>query len=314
MRPRVVVRVPASSANLGAGFDCVGVAVDRWLTVSVTTQSDGVPTPTVERAGTLAELRNAPEDDLIVTGFRAACVAAGRRGPTDIHVHADSQIPVARGLGSSGAAIVAGAAAANALLSLGLDEYALARACVGVEGHGDNVAPAVWGGAQLVVTGDDLRVSELRVSEELAFVLASPDFCLETARARKVLPRELPHRIATRAAALSAALVHGLATADHSLLRSALDDVLHVPYRKPLVPGYEGVTLAARAAGAIGATLSGSGPTIVAIAPSQAAAGVADAMQRAWGAHGVRATCFVNPSRVNGYRLTIQSTPALQLS
>ena len=127
----------------------------------------------------------------------------------------------------------------------------------------------------------------------LAFVFVIPPFPVETAVARAILPREVPHEVAVRAAGKGAALVHGLATGDSALLRIALDDVLHVPYRRTLVPGLAGLHDAACAAGAYGATLSGSGPTLVAIAPQDIAERVADAMKKRWSAEGVVAESFV---------------------
>src|SRR5207245_1169222 len=145
----------------------------------------------------------------------------------------------------------------------------------------DNVAPAVFGGANLVLRGPDgLIVTPLPIHQSLALVFAVPDFTVETKRARAALPATLPHADAVRAAAKSAALVHGLAHGDARLLAAGLDDVLHVPFRRALVPGYDEVTGAARQAGAYGATLSGSGPTIVAVVGHRPAAqgGVVSAM------------------------------------
>jgi homoserine kinase len=298
----VRVRVPGSTSNLGAGFDCIGVAVDRWLRVTARVAPSGPPA--VERQGTLRALVLAPEDDLLYRGFAAACRRAGRELPAGVTLVADSEIPVARGLGSSAAAAVAGAAAASALLDLGLDKATLTALCAELEGHADNVAPAVYGGANLVLaTPDGLVVTPLVVHESLALVFAVPDFTVETKRARAVLPATLPHAQAVAAAAKSAALVHGLAQGDARLLAAGFDDVLHVPYRRALVPGYDLVTAAARAAGAFGATLSGSGPTLVAVAPSAHTAAVGDAMVRAWRECGISAAAFAVARPAGGYEL-----------
>ena len=150
------VRVPATSANLGGGFDCIGIAVDRWLTASVEGARDsgsGGEAITISRGGTLASLSVAPGDDALYTGFAAACAAVGRAVPERLAFFADSEIPVARGLGASSAALVAGARLANAALSLGLDVPALAELCTRMEGHPDNDAPALFGGAILAVPG-----------------------------------------------------------------------------------------------------------------------------------------------------------------
>src|SRR5438034_480757 len=188
-----------------------------------------------------------------------------------------------RGLGSSGAATVAGALAARALLGLELDDAALARLCADVEHHPDNVAPAIYGGAVLAVPGPEgrLTVAPLEVHGLLVFVFAVPDFAVETEQARAALPSTVSHRTAATAAAKAAALVAGLARADAPLLAAALDDVLHAPHRRSLVRGYDAVTAAARTAGAFGANLSGSGSSILAVSPAAAARAVATALARA---------------------------------
>jgi homoserine kinase len=300
MPVRVTVRVAGSTSNLGAGFDCVGIAVGRWLRVTAQIKKgDHSPAVAIERAGTLRALDTAPDADLLYRGFAAACRQAGRAVPAGLLLTADSDIPLACGLGSSAAATVAGAAAATALLALPLDRASITELCSELEGHPDNVAPAVYGGALLVLRGSDgaghagrLVVTNLPIHPALALVFAVPEFTVETKRARAALPATLPHAEAVRAAAKSAALVHGLAHADPSLLAAGLDDVLHVPFRRPLVPGYDDVTAAAQRAGAYGATLSGSGPTLVAVAPLGVAQAVGDAMVNAWRARGTRAATF----------------------
>jgi len=306
MRARVTVRVPGSTSNLGAGFDSVGVAVDRWLAVTVTVTEKSSAAPTLERRGTLGVLDVPPDRDLLIRGVAAACGKAGRTVPTGLSFIAESDIPIARGLGSSAAATVAGAAAATALLGLDLDREDLTALCAELEGHPDNVAPAVHGGARLVLPATPPNgpiVAPLVVHDSIALVFAVPDFTVETKRARAVLPATLPYEQAVRAAAKAAALVHGLAHADARLLAAALDDLLHVPFRVQLVPGYAEVTAAAAAAGAYGATLSGSGPTVVAVTPRSHADAVSEAMVRAWRAHDIAAESFVTARPAGGFQI-----------
>ena len=296
------VRVPATSANLGAGFDCIGIAVDRWLTASVEADGNldsGDAAITINRKGALASFALPPEDDALYVGFVAACAAGGRVVPERLAFSVDSEIPIARGLGSSSASLVAGARLADAALALGLGTHGLAELCTRIEGHPDNVAPALFGGAILGVPGNgsfEARhwvFAPLPVHPSLAFVFIIPPFSVETAVARAILPHNVPHEVAVRAAGKGAALAHGLATGDGALLQIALDDVLHVPYRRALVPGLASLHDAACAAGAYGATLSGSGPTIVAIAQQAVAERVEDAMKNRWSAEGVPADSFV---------------------
>jgi len=275
MSAAVTVRVPGSTSNLGAGFDCVGIAIDRWIRVAARREESRAAPITIERRGALAGLALPPERDLLYQGFRSACRAAGREPPPGLVLEASSDIPIARGLGSSAAAVVDG-------------------------------------GATLVLRGaaGKLACTPLPVHPSLVLVFAVPDFGVETERARAVLPHVVPHRSAVTAAARSAALVHGLAHADAALLAAGLDDVLHVPYRRSLVRHYDAVVTAARGAGAFGATLSGSGSAIVAVAPFERAAAVEQAMARAWQDQGVAAETFGVARRVGGYETTPQDIPS----
>jgi homoserine kinase len=248
----------------------------------------------IHRAGTLGGLAVPAERDRLYVGFRAACRVAGRSVPAGLTIEANSDIPIGRGLGSSAAATVAGAVAANTLLGLGLSQSELLALCAEIDGHADNVAAALCGGARLVVQARPQPVvAPLDVHESLAFVIALPDFPVETARARSALPSRLSWECAVNGISRAAALTVGLARGDGALLRAALDDVVHVPSRKRLVPGYDAVTRAACAAGAFGATLSGSGSAVLAVVPRAVAAWVADAMAEAWRGRGVAVETIV---------------------
>jgi homoserine kinase len=282
----------------------VGVAVGRWLTVSVHQEADGGSEPEFERGGTLASLNLRGSHDAIHVAFRAAAGAAKSAVPERLRFRATSEIPVGRGLGSSAAAAVAGAALANAMLGLKLDAFGIAEVGTALEGHPDNVCPSVFGGATLALThASRVIVSPLEVHPSLAFVFAIPEFLLETKRARAALPNVVPHVTAVQAAAKGAALVRGLATADEAMLAAALDDVLHVPHRRRLVRGYDAVAAAAMASGAIGVTLSGAGSSMVAVTRTESAAGVGDAMVKAWQLTGVSADTFTSAQRVKGFQI-----------
>jgi homoserine kinase len=303
----VSVRVPGSTSNVGSGFDCIGVAVERWLTLTARLATESTAHPiAIERRGTLVALTTPSEQDLLWRGFVQACVTAQRTPPRSVLLSVESNIPVARGLGSSAAATVAGAVAAVMLLDLGLDSNAVAMLCTELEGHADNVAPAVYGGATLVLRepGGGLAVTQLALHDSLALTFAVPDFMVETKRARAVLPQTVPHAQAVEAAARSAALVQGLARAEPRLLVAGLDDVLHVPYRRALVRGYDVVARAARAAGAFGVTLSGSGPTMLAVTTADKAAAVGATMVGAWRDTDVRAETFHLTRAARGYAVS----------
>jgi homoserine kinase len=300
------VRVPASTSNLGAGFDCIGVAVDRWLGASVEV-SDGPPGIRMKRSGANSRITLRPEDDLVHIGFALACDACNAEVPRGLEYEVTSTIPVARGLGASAAALVAGAFLARGALGLDLTSEGIAALCAREEGHPDNAGPSVFGGAVLGIPASEdgfaWAFSELRIHHGLVLVFAVPQLEVLTAEARAVLPKSIPHVTAVRAAAKAAALVEGLSTADEELLRFALDDVLHVPFRRRLIPGYDSVVAAAITAGAFGATLSGSGSTMVAVAPREAAQRVGASMQRAWQLHDQDAEVILGDRAVEGASL-----------
>lgn len=291
------VRVPASSSNLGAGFDCIGVAVDRWLVAAALPATGNAIS--IRRRGRLTAVSVAIEEDLLARGYRAACAAADVAAGAQID--AASDIPVGCGLGSSAAAIVAGVLLADAALDLHLTRQQIVDIASGVEGHPDNVAPAVYGGAVLSVRTSAGYVStSLKIAAGLELSLAVPPFPSDTKAARAVLPKTLPHSDAVLAASKAAALVQGLMTGDGALLGAALDDVLHVPFRRGRLPGYDAVVAAARHAGAFGATLSGAGSAILAIAPRERSAPVGAAMIAAWRDIGIEAELIRSAHPVAG--------------
>jgi homoserine kinase len=285
---------------VGSGFDCVGIAIDRWLTASVTIETTGIGF-SIRRRGKLSTVKVRADQDLFTRGFRAACSAGGGILPTGVAIDASSDIPVGCGLGSSAAAIVAGALLADGALGLGLSRDDVLEIGTTIEGHPDNIAPAIYGGAVLSVhTPAGFVASPLAVANGIELVIVVPPFPNDTKAARAALPQTLKHTDAVLAAGRAAALVQGLATGDGALLTAALDDVLHVPYRRARIPGYDDVVAAAEQAGAYGATLSGAGSAILAIASSDRAAAVGRAMLAAWHARGIEADVIKCPGPVAG--------------
>jgi len=260
----------------------------------------------MKRSGALADLALAPEDDLMHLGFMLACQARRHPVPRQVDYGVTSTIPVARGLGASAAALIAGVFLARQSLGLDLSREEIATLCSREEGHPDNVGPAVFGGAVLGISTrgdsmqDEFTFSSLRIHREIALVFAVPELEIETSAARAVLPATLPYGTAVAAVAKAAALVKGLSTGDDGLLAFALDDVVHVPYRRELIPGYDSVVGAAVSAGAFGATLSGSGSTIVAVAPISIASRVGFAMRKAWKAADQAAEVIIGKKSVSG--------------
>lgn len=279
------VRVPGSTSNLGAGFDCIGLAVQRRLTAAY---EPGPEPLRIVREGTLAALHVSPEDDALLRAFAAELRRRGHTGEADSRptgtIRAASDIPIGRGLGSSAAAIVAGLALAAAARGGPADPAELLARATELEGHPDNAAPALHGGLVAVARDADgcVRAVPLPLSPALGLAYAAPGEEVSTAMAREALPDTVHHDLAARGLGRMAALLRGLATAEPELLRIGFADELHVPHRLPLVPGATAATDAARRAGAWAVTISGAGSGLIAVCPPDRAAAVADAMAAAF--------------------------------
>ncbi len=288
----VTVRVPATTANLGPGFDCLGLALDIHNTVELSLAVETTVQITGEGQGQLPLGPN----NLIL---QAADRLAEQTGPQvpGWHLRQHNEIPLARGLGSSSAAIVGGLIAANELVQGGLDRQQLLEIATEIEGHPDNVAPALFGGlTACCVEAGDVCCVRLDAPRELYIGMVIPRFEVITQQARAVLPDEVGFDDAvfnvSRAACTLAALVAGR----WEVLSTVMQDRLHQPYRAPLIPGMEEVITAAEEAGAYGAALSGSGSTIVAFAADRQDA-ILEAMVEAFANFNVEATaCWTRAS------------------
>ena len=291
----ISVRVPATSANLGPGYDAVGLA----LSLSTRIALDRSPYPTVEVRGTGIELiPRGPEHP----AYRAARFVAELVGESDAHFRLvqENAIPPTRGLGGSAAALVGGAVAANDLFGGQIAAPDLLNIVCELDGHPDNAAPALLGGL-VIGTLTPEGVSAVRLEpRDLKAVVAVPDFAVSTTAARRALPETVPHHDAVFNVGRSGLLLGALATGEYELLRVAMQDRLHQPYRSHLTPGLEDVIEAALANGAYGACLSGSGPTVLAFAPEASAPNIAAAMRAAFEARGVEAKCWSLDVDLNG--------------
>ena len=271
---RVVVEVPASSANLGAGYDCLGVALalTNHVELEVRGWSRGQIELTIDGEG--REELTEDRDNRFVQGLEAALVEA--RGPlpdgVGWRIEMRNEIPLSRGLGSSAAATVAGVLAADALLDGALDRAAQLRIATKVEGHPDNAAAALLGGFVVSAQdGDAVEALRFDAPRDLRAVLFIPDLRLSTRDMRKALPAKVPHGDAVANLGAVAIGVAGLAAGRTDLLRCLTVDRLHEPYRAAVYPQLPRLVEAAREAGALGACLSGAGSTILAFTDTMAA-------------------------------------------
>ncbi len=252
------VRVPASSGNLGPGFDCLGLAWQLWNEIEFLPRERGLTVSGCEE-------RFRKEDNLAVRAFRHTLRACGRaEGGLEVRF-GRTEIPVARGLGSSASLIAAGVAAADALGGLGLGPEEKLFLAAELEGHPDNVASALFGGLTASFAEEGRVFSRcLPLSGRLRFVLLIPPFELSTEKARGVLPAAFSRADAVYALSHAALLPRALADGDLALLRYAMRDRLHQPYRFPLIAGADKALAAAEDSGAA-LCISGAGSTLLAV-------------------------------------------------
>ena len=293
---RFSVRAPASSANLGPGFDALGLALDLWNTIQIETGGTGIR---VIYAGTDATGMDGQED-YSVRAMRQLAEEYGRDLPP-FALTAQIEVPVARGLGSSAVAIVAGLLAADHMLHLGLSEQQFFRTAARMEGHGDNVGAAIHGGAILSVPGLGRAVP---LSNGRDLDLGAVVFIPAVHGATWVARAELPQHVAMADAAFNVGaaggIVAGLLTGDLGAIAAGMHDRLHEPPRSRLYPHLIPMAEAARAAGAIGACLSGAGPAVLALTQPEAVSAVCAAMERAGEAAGVEGRSQYFPISTRG--------------
>ena len=260
----ITVKIPATSANLGPGFDCIGLALDLWNTVSIRI-NDIFDTSEIKITGYGS--RDLPRDNtnLVLKSILNVYAHVGI-APRNFLVNCDNLIPLGRGLGSSAAAIVGGCVAANQLLGeiLSLDELLLIAS--EMEGHSDNVVAALMGGIRIVAKDDDgLITASVPIPNNLKTVLFIPDTVVPTLKSRDKLPSMVPHGDVVFNLSRLALLVSSLATERLDQLVLGTQDRLHQPHRIAMFPATGLIIKEAIKAGALGAFLSGSGPTVLAL-------------------------------------------------
>ncbi len=286
----VTVEVPATSANLGPGFDSLGVALDWTLRLQFRLSDEPVAPYT---------------DPIPALAARAALLLYERAAlpsPAGIEVTYESDLPVGRGLGISAATRVAGLLAADALTGSGLDREMLLPLAVQLERHADNAVPAMFGGLRVIVETDEGKgVTQIGVDlpEELQLVLLIPAFSMPTEETRRRLPERLTRNQAVHNIGRAALLLAALQARRYDLLQIATEDVLHQPARATIFEPMYQIFQAARDAGAHGVYLSGGGPTIAALATERFAE-IAGAMRAAAAARGVEASTRICALRTKG--------------
>lgn len=263
---RVVVKIPASTANLGPGFDSLGMALSLYAWVSMSASEETRITLVGDN------LEGVPKDksNLVYEVAQAVFLKAGLP-QTELDISIRSDIPLTRGLGSSAAAIVGALVAANTLVGNKLSEDELFQMATALEKHPDNVGASLFGGI-IVAAWDGTRAEYVRMDPPsgMDVLVAIPEFELSTKKARNVLPEQISLSDAIFNVTHSSLLTAALATGRLDLLRHAMRDRLHQPYRAALIPGMNTILEEAANHGALGAVLSGAGPTLLLLAEPEA--------------------------------------------
>ncbi|MBE9189819.1 homoserine kinase [Gloeocapsopsis crepidinum LEGE 06123] len=283
------VSVPATTANLGPGFDCIGAALTLYNQFKFTYQAEVEICVT----GIESDRVRTDESNLAYRSFVKLYEYLGQMPPS-VRIDIELDVPLARGLGSSATAIVGGLVGANLLAGEPLDTTGVMELAIALEGHPDNVVPALLGGCRLAASVETLsrqrwEICDVPWHESVVPVVAIPDFELSTAEARRVLPSEVSRADAIFNTAHLGLLLRGLETGNKDWLWAALQDRLHQPYRQALIRGYEAVQQAAVDAGAYGLVISGAGPTLLALTNPRQAEAVIEAIAQTWQQVGVKA-------------------------
>ena len=254
---RVTIRVPATTANLGPGFDAFGCALSLYTDVTFEETEEGLEITGCDEA-------YAGPDNMAYTSY-CAVLASLSEEVRGVKIHIDAQIPICRGLGSSAALLVAGAMGANVLRGSKLSTQGLLNITNAMEGHPDNLAPAFFGGLTASMVDNGLPVTvNFPLHPDWEFLALVPDFDLPTSVAREALPTEYPRADAVYNIAHGAMVLKALELGDEKLLRNAMQDRIHQPYRKSMIPDYDKIEGLIRTTGAA-FCLSGAGPTLLCI-------------------------------------------------
>ncbi len=283
---KIIIRAPATSANLGPGFDTLGLALDLWNETTITSEKEFSVQVTGEGAGRLASGKN----NLLVRAAQRVAERVGKSLPP-FHAECVNRIPLSSGMGSSSAAILTGLLAGNALLENPFSREEILNLACEMEGHPDNVAPAMMGGL-VVSTVEDGKViaRKILVEVNVHVTIVLPNFYLPTKQARAALPKKVSMRNAIHNISRTALIVEAFRNGDLDLLGKVMTDKLHQPYRLKLIPGAASAMEAAKEAGASAVALSGAGPSVIAFSTGEA--GIGESMKRAFEAAGVEARIF----------------------
>lgn len=284
---QITVTVPGTTANIGPGFDCIGAALTIYNQFKFT---QAIATDTAVKifvTGQEADRVKTDESNLVYQSLVKLYEYLGKT-PPQVQIDINLGIPLARGLGSSATAIVGGLVGGNLLAGEPLSQNEIMQLAIAMEGHPDNVVPAILGGCRLAATaGENWEICDIPWHSDIVAIVAIPNFELSTAEARRVLPTEYSRADAIFNTAHLGLLIRGLETGNSNWIKAALQDKIHQPYRKALIPGYDAVYSAVLAAGGYGMVISGAGPTLLALVNASHAIAVEQAIAQTWQQTGI---------------------------
>lgn len=285
----VIVHLPATTANLGPGFDTLGLALDLWNETEFSQTGDEGLSLSISGEG--EQMLPCDETNTIAAAALQMYSLAGK-DPAGLGIRCINRIPLMSGLGSSSAALLTGMLGANALLGEPFSRQDILTMATENEGHPDNVVPALLGGLVASVVRGDRIVTRKLVVSPMSITVVFPDFYFPTKTARAILPEYVLRQDAVFNVSRAVLVIKSLETGDLALLGEVMEDSLHQPYRLPLIPGAQAAMQAARQAGASAVALSGAGPSLIAFSRQPADAGIGLAMQRAFEQAGLTARIF----------------------
>ncbi|MGD0707532.1 MAG: homoserine kinase [Anaerolineaceae bacterium] len=259
------IRVPATTANLGPGFDCLGLALDLWNEVEAAVSGSDLK---IEIDGVGRGLLPVDHKNAIYRAMEHYAERHRKELPSGVSLSCMNRIPLGSGMGSSAAAAVAGILAAAVILDIPRDIEDQLACAAQIEGHPDNAAPCLLGGLVASSLDNGKVIAHRLPISDFYFVIVHPFFTFPTHAARAALPKQVPHGDAVTNAGHVLLLSEALRSGDVELLAFAMQDRLHEPYRLPLIPGASSAIAAAKSAGAITVVLSGAGPSLLAFSPS----------------------------------------------
>ena len=287
------IKVPATSANLGSGYDTLGLALSLYNNFKIKKRDDQqIKTKIIDKQNG-NQIKISDSDNLLVLAYKKYFSFINKK-IIGVEITEEMNTPLARGLGSSSSAIIGGLAAAAAVSGNLISKNDFIQLAVALEKHPDNVVPALVGGLTInFYCNDNYDYYKIDVEQDLDFILVVPDFELETKKLRQVLPKNIEYSQAISNLSRISLLTAAFLNKEYHLLKTAMEDQMHQPFRKKLIKGFDRILKAAYKNGAYGAALSGAGPTIIAVASENKSNLIAEEMKKVFKSNSTEVDVYI---------------------